>query len=241
MRILLCDDNPVFLEALRTEIRRVLNAQQMEAMVFPVETLEGVSDDLLSSCNVFFLDIDFAGKTYNGIDIAKKVRRQNPEAVIVFITNYVSYAPEGYEVQAFRYILKNEFKQKLEHYLPEIMDKLIAEQEPIRINISNEVISIPVADVLYMETEGHIVAIYIQKKGTQAIKTYRFYESLTNLEQQLASRGFLRIHKSYLVNMRRIKKYQCTGATLDNGTALRVSEKNYSQQKKLYLRWKGRQ
>ena len=71
-------------------------------------------------------------------------------------------------------------------------------------------------------------------------KTYRFYSSLANLEEHLATQGFLRIQKSYLVNMRRITKYQCNEARLDNGQTLRVSEKNYSENKKQYLLWKGR-
>ena len=49
-----------------------------------------------------------------------------------------------------------------------------------------------------------------------------------------------RTNKSYLVNMRRIKKYQCNEAELDNGQILRVSEKNYAENKKRYLLWKGR-
>lgn len=240
MRILLCDDNAVFLKSLRCEIRRVLDAYHVEAVIHTIDTPEDITDNLLASCDVFFLDIDFSGRAYNGIDVAKLIRRHKADAIIIFVTNFVEYALEGYEVQAFRYALKNEIPQKLEQYLLETMDKLKAEQEPIQINIAGETVTLQLVDILYIESQGHTAVIHTQKNGMQTSKTYRFYASLTSLEQQLAPHGFLRIHKSYLVNMRRMKKYQCTEAILDNGMTLRVSEKNYAAQKKQYLRWKGR-
>lgn len=241
MRILLCDDNTAFLKSLRSEIRRVLDTLHVEAVIHTVDTPEDIAGDLLASCDVFFLDIDFANRAYNGIDIAKVIRRHKADAIIIFVTNYVEYAPEGYEVQAFRYAMKNEIPQKLEQYLLETIEKLKVEQEPFQINVAGETITLPLIDILYIESQGHTAIIHTQKIGVQTSKIYRFYASLSNLEQQLAPNGFLRIHKSYLVNMRRMKKYQCTGATLDNGSVLRVSEINYSEQKKKYMHWRGRQ
>lgn len=63
--------------------------------------------------------------------------------------------------------------------------------------------------------------------------------SLSSLEDRLASYGFLRIHKSYLVNMRCIRKLRSRECLLSDGTVLAVSERNYTQQKQKYLLWKG--
>ena len=99
----------------------------------------------------------------------------------------------------------------------------------------------PLTDVLYMESQGHQIIIHIQKTGAKTPQLYRFYASLGSLECQLCTQGFLRIQKSYLVNMRHIQKYRCNEAELDNGEKLPVSEKNYAEQKKQFLLWKGRQ
>ena len=64
--------------------------------------------------------------------------------------------------------------------------------------------------------------------------------SLSELEEQLEPKGFLRIHKSYLVNMAHLKKYQSQQAVLSDGTVLRVSARSYAAQKQKYLLWKGR-
>ena len=93
----------------------------------------------------------------------------------------------------------------------------------------------------YAESNGHSAKVYIQQKRSGSVKDYSFYDSLNNLETKLEESGFLRVYKSYLVNMDRIKTYQCKVLTLDNGIVLKVSERNYGEQKKKYLLWKGKQ
>lgn len=70
---------------------------------------------------------------------------------------------------------------------------------------------------------------------------YSCYSSLQSFEEKLQPLGFLRIQKSYLVNMRHIKKLQCNEVVIENGLKLPVSEKNYKEIKRAYLLWKGAQ
>lgn len=241
IRIAICDDNPPFMESLRTEIRNILSKQEIDSVIYLFENAEAIPEQLLSSCDIFFLDIDFDGKTYTGIDIARKIRQFQQQAIVIFVTNFIEYAPEGYEVQAFRYLLKSDMPKKLEQCLLQTIEKLQTDQESMQINISGEILTIPLSEILYIESQGHLAVIHVSRQGSKAVKSYRFYSSLGSLEHQLSEKGFLRIQKSYLVNMRRIKKYQCTEAVLDNGTVLKVSEKTYAEQKKQYLLWKARQ
>lgn len=114
IRIVLCDDNASFLDSFRSEIRDILRRNQLEGNIHLYQYAEDIPEHLISSCNIFFLDIDFSGKTYTGIDLARKIREVNSDAIIVFVTNYIEYAPDGYEVHAFRYLLKSDIHTKLE-------------------------------------------------------------------------------------------------------------------------------
>ena len=241
LKILLCDDNPLFLESLRINIRNILNAHKIGAEIHNFTYAEEIPAQLLSSCEVFFLDIDFHGREYSGIDVARKIRHSNPDALIIFATNYIEFAPDGYEVQAFRYILKNKIHLKLEQYLSQIVTKLKTMQETIQISIAGEIMTIPLVDILYIEASKHKVLVHVQKSKTQPVTSYCFYSTLSSVEEQLSEKGFLRIQKSYLVNMQKLTKFSCSEAILENGTTLRVSEKNYAEQKRKYLIWKGRQ
>lgn len=237
IHITLCDDDPLFLEWMQSEIRSALKDLKVDALLWTYKSAEEIPEQALGQSDLFFLDVDFAGKRYTGIDIAKKIRSVRQDSVIVFLTNYIEYAPEGYEVQAFRYVLKSEVHQKLPKTLLDAISKLFAEKEFIQISISGEPITLYLEDILYVESQAHTAIIYTHKTNG-AVQEYRFYASLAALEKQWAEQGFLRIQKSYLVNMRRIQQYRCDKAVLDNGEVLPVSEKTYAQQKKKYMLWK---
>lgn len=239
LRILICDDDSLFLKKLHTKILDFLNEIDIKANVYCYESREDISLALLSRCDIAFLDIAFSQETYTGIDIAKELRQLRKDVIIIFVTNYIEYAPDGYEVQAFRYVLKNQLTKKLPAYLTLAIEQLHSTRETFKLQINGELIDIPIRDILYFEAQQHTISVHIQKNNQQ-IKTYRFYSTLSSLEAQMEPHGFLRTHKSYLVNMNHIQKYQCHEAVLVNGTVLRVSEKNYAQQKEKYLLWKGR-
>lgn len=233
IRIIICDDNNGFLDNLYSEIENALDALNIEARVHTYPQMEGIPDSILSGCDIALLDVDFEGKAYNGIDIARKIRAFRKDTVVIFVTNYIEYAPEGYEVNAFRYVLKGDIQRKLPVYLSEALAQLQSSGETMKIQINSEWIDIPLAEIRYIESQKHTVIVHTQRKD------YTYYSSLATLEQQLEPKGFLRIHKSYLVNMNHLKRYQSQGAVLNDGTLLRVSEKSYSAQKKKYLFWKG--
>ena len=236
LKILICDDDPVCLEKVHRRVRDIYDT----AMIMAYQRQEEIPPSYLSDCGIALLDIDFRGQDQNGIQIAQLLREVNRDAVIIFITNYVEYAPEGYEVQAFRYLLKKDIDRKLEPYLRDAIEKLEQTRETVTVTVSGEPITIRLRDVLYIEAQAHNALIYIQRQTDAQPQHLRIYASLKSLDAQLSPRGFLRIQKSFLANMRRIRRFQSTGAELDNGTVLPVSPKTYTQQKSQYLLWKGR-
>lgn len=241
IRIAIIDDNAMFLGQLREKVRSVLDGSKLAGLIHCYDSMEAMPDSILTDADIFFLDMDFQGKDYSGVDIARNIRSSNQKAILIFVTNYIEYAPEGYEVQAFRYILKSDLEHKLESCLLQAMSKLQSVRETVQFQISREPLTLPLSDILYMESQGHTVLIHVDTPGSDAAETHKMYSSLAELEQKMLPLGFLRIHKSYLVNMQRIRKYQYNTVILDNGTTLQASEKNYAENKKQYLLWKGKQ
>jgi len=238
IKILICDDDSRFAQQLGGQIRTVLQTLNKAAQIHTAQWAEQIPEALLENCDIAFLDIDFTGKNYTGIDIARHLRSKQNSTVIIFVTNFPEYAPEGYEVHAFRYLLKSSVAAKLPTYLTQALEQLESAAQTLQISLSGDTVRVPIENIAYIEAQLHEVALYLLNGGSNP--AYRFYASISALEETLAPQGFLRIHKSYLVNMRHISKYQCKEAELSDGTKLRVSEKNYAQQKKQYLLWKGR-
>ncbi len=232
LRILICDDHDVFSRKLRADIRALL--PQTKAVISTFSTLEEIPESAMEGCDLAFLDIDFTGRQYTGLDIAAKLRQLRPNAVIIFVTNYIEYAPEGYEVGAFRYILKSELERKLPMYLRQAMEQLESGSEVLRLRSDGELVTIPLPELRYIESDQHTVILHTERRD------YTAYVSLAELEMRLEPKGFLRLHKSYLVNMAHLSKYQSQQAVLSDGTQLRVSARSYAVQKQKYLLWKGR-
>lgn len=197
-----------------------------------------ISEHILSRCDIALLDVDFYGANYNGMDIARKLRMLRSDTIIIFVTNFIEYAPEGYEVQAFRYVLKRDVAADLKKILPLAFQQLNKVTLPIQVN--GEIIRIPLDDIMYLEVQQHnVTVVTCGLTSGKTPSTYSFYATLGDLEKRLAPFGFLRIHKSYFVNMKHLKKFQCREAILDNGMTLRVSEKSYADNKQKFLLWKG--
>ncbi len=239
IRILLCDDNLVFLNRMREKIRDDLKHNKIHCSIYAFGMPREIPEELLASSDIFFLDMDFSPKSETGLQLAKKIRQVNPKAVIIFLTNYIEYAPAGYKVQAFRYLLKNEMEESLEESLLDAITQLEQKKEFIQFSIFGESIAIYLEDILYIESQAHTAVVYLQREDEPANRKVKVNASITSLDQRLSERGFLRIQKSYLVNMRRIKRLRYDFVILDNGTELPMSEKGYEERKRKYMLWKG--
>ena len=235
IQILLCDDESCFTDLLRDKIRKILDAHNLPAAILAYQAPEEIPVSIIKSTDIFFLDIDFARQDFNGLQIAKRLREFSKDSILIFATNYVEYAPEGYEMQAFRYLLKNEVGSKLESYLMQAIEKLQKSLKRITVTVAGEPISLNLKEIKYLESDGH--SIHIVSSG----KPITIYGSLSQWEEKLQPHGFLRTQKSYLVNMACIRLYQCDKLILRDDSVLPVSPKFYGEQKKKYLLWKGQQ
>lgn len=233
IKILLCDDDPCLIDQIRTELCAAFSRLNRSAAISAFRSPGAIPQQLLAECDMAFLDIDFESEDCNGIDIARRLRQFNSRALIFFVTNFIDYAPEGYEVQAFRYILKRDLGEVLERYILQAMEHLAEGQEYLRLREKEQIVDLPLDSIAYLEVMDHNVSIHTEES------TYTMVATLSSLEKEMELHGFLRIHKSYLVNMRFIRKFRSRECLLNDGTALSVSEKNYSQQKQKYLLWKG--
>ena len=234
LRMLLADDDPVFLSKLERLLTQYAAQQQRKVWIdaYPRDDLSGF---VLQSYDIAFLDIDFGDRRGAGIDLARRLRQKRNDAILIFVTNYVEYAPEGYELRAFRYLLKTDIDMKLEAYFSQAAEQFAAKRP---IQTGGEMRNLTVDEILYLESDKHTVRIYMLSSSAGP---YSCYASLQSFEEKLQPLGFLRIQKSYLVNMRHIKKLLCSEVIMENGLTLPVSGKNYSEIKRAYLLWKGAQ
>ena len=175
----------------------------------------------------------------SSIDLARRLRKRYPDLVIVFVTAYIEYAPAGYHVEAFRYLLKSRLQTELPPCLDAVWDELFESQDSIQIQLADRTtMRLRIRDILYLEGTPYR---HILLHTTTTPNALECIGKLTDYEQHMASKGFIRIQKSYLVNMFYITDIRNYNAFLRNGQSLRVSQKFYADIQRHYVLWKGQQ
>ncbi|MEG1926347.1 MAG: LytTR family DNA-binding domain-containing protein [Ruthenibacterium sp.] len=235
MKIGICDDELYYVQKIESMVRTYFSAQHMEITLFCDTNAERFSQNDLSALDIVFLDVLM--DTVNGIDVARALRVQNQKAVLVYISQLIDYAPMGYEVNAFRYLLKSNLENTFYECMQAVMRRLETQNQTYLLKTELGILSLALNNVLYIESQKRLLLFHVQN---QERSFYQCYEKITVAQQQLSEKGFLRIHKSYLVNMAHIKYIRNTEIALKENTVLPVSRQNDSSILQAYLQWQGR-
>lgn len=115
MKIVIIDDEPAMANYLCQQISLCCAKRDWVHDCYVFTSSEDLLHMDLSEINVAFLDIDMP--KINGLQIAKELRKRYPEMIIIFVTSWIKYAPEGYEVNALRYLMKDRLPRELDSCL----------------------------------------------------------------------------------------------------------------------------
>lgn len=233
LNIVLCDDNLTFLNNFKQQLQSIAAELDWLCQFTVYHSSTHLLDADLSVADLLFLDIDMPGM--NGIDVGKKLREKYPELIIVFVTGFIQYARDGYSVAAFRYLLKDSLHEELLDCLRDIQRKLYESQETIIIRGLEDPVKYRLQDIIYFEGTARRHALLHTKHDV-----LECLGKLSDYETQLENRGFLRIQRSFLVNMVHIEWIKNYHVVLSNGERLKISERNNARLTEQYLNWKGK-
>lgn len=229
VKVVICDDEEIYRRILREKILQYALEWDCEAEI--TEYAEGSSllkeTDRQNRADVYFLDIETGAGPDDGIRTARELRRRGDEGLIVYVTGFIDYVQTGYEVRAFRYLLKSQIDSDLPRVLQDIRKELTGDSF-FTFQKNRETMCVKLQDILYLESDRRLVRIR-QEQGEEA-----FYGSLDDVEEQLSEKGFLRCHKSYLVHMDRVKNFSGDHIVMDDGSILPVS-RSYGKEVKREL------
>jgi DNA-binding LytR/AlgR family response regulator len=210
LNCLVVDDEQLARELLGDYISKVPFLDLKGSVKNPVEVagiLESVSIDII------FLDIQMPDIT--GIELLKTL---NQKPVVVFTTAYSEYAIEGYELDVLDYLVKpfsfERFLKAVNKAAEMVRLKRNTESPPvdpeyISINADHKIYRVRIDEILYIEGLREYVSYYTPAKRIITLA------SLKNLEESLPAKKFLRVHKSYIVPIDKVKALE--GNMLDIG------------------------
>ncbi|HHV12528.1 MAG TPA: response regulator transcription factor [Clostridiales bacterium] len=180
--------------------------------------------------DIFFLDIEMPG--LNGIEVSQRLRDTGIEKPLVFISNKAEFVFQSFEVRPFRFIRKSHFKDEL----PRLAKDLIREIHKntgkkifIEEDNSTNVYSFMIQDIIYIEVMGKYCNIVTNHQSARIRRT------LDSIEAELIPFGFLKPHRSYLVNYRYIFSISKTSLILDNRMEIPLSRKRINEIKEQFM------
>lgn len=141
--------------------------------------------------NIVFFDIHLKG--IDGVKAARKLRERDELILIIFLTSRMEYVLQGYEVNAWRYLLKPVHSGDVYASLNKANDVLEKGCEYFTVKSDNKLYKVPYNSILYMESFGHYITIYTKDKE------YQIRMSMSQLESRLP-KEFYRCHRSYIIN-----------------------------------------
>ena len=238
LKIAVCDDENLFTE----ELKELLSGYMIEkGLVFEIDTYS--SGEALVDLGIeivqytaVFLDINM--EKMDGIKTAEMIRKASREVFIVFVTAYVDYSLEGYQLDVVRYLLKGNanFQSKVNECMDAILDKMNYSVIKKRFDFKEGRKEISLERLLYIESNMHILEFHVME---DAMKVYTMYETLNVFETRLAENDFIRIHQSYLVNAKHIKDVVRSKVILTNGVELSIPKARYKEVKKKFIACQG--
>jgi len=232
LRVALCDDEQSWLD----ESARILRAyaQQTDLLLELSSYHEGheLLEKQTEAPDVLFTDIEL-GPNESGIDLVRLVARRWPRCQIVYVTNFLRYAPEVYVTEHLWFVLKDHFANRL----PEIMEKLEHQMNDdgrvlLLETIEHEMLSLPCPQIASLERRGRATII----KATEG-NCYQVPDRLPTLLDRLPGRVFVRCHASYAVNLNHVRVVRTDTMVLDDGSIIPISRRYARNFRNRYLDW----
>lgn len=223
--IAICDDNAEFLETME---RTIETNSEYEPDIICQKFLNG-KELLRSGVEQYSLIIlDMQMDQMDGYVVAKKIRQENKDTLLAFVSGIIMPQPEHFEVQPYRYLLKKIDTDKMQKNVSD----LLLEMKQRKINSIVEVVSdgkayrVYIKDIVYIYRlkRGSVLVIEQSKKGSGVIyEEIQSNEKLVDWYQQLSDVGFEFAHTSYIVNMQKIVSVVKDDILMSNKQFLRIS------------------
>lgn len=234
VRCIAIDDEPMALRQIKSFVERT---EQLELVATCHSAIE--AQKVIAEQNIDLILVDINMPDLNGLDFVRSLDRNY---YIIFTTAHAEFALDGFKLNAIDYLLKpfnyEEFKKAINKVvsLVDLVERChtaestiaqneaeSADREFISVKADYKTQLVRISDIVYLESAGEYVRLHIE--GSSTITTlFR----LKNMETSLPSDSFLRVHRSYIVNLRRISSYTKGRIFLDNGEYIPLGE-NYKE------------
>lgn len=221
VKIAICDDDSLDREYIIGFLKKWSDERKIILQIVAFASAEQFLFQYAEEKDYDLLILDIEMGAMDGVTLAKMIRAKNEQIQILFITGYPDFMSYGYDVDAIHYLLKPVEYEKVSRVFDKVVRNLEQNEEVLFLQLNHEMARFVLSEINYIEVLAHSCTIHTIH-GDFATKT-----SITELEKRLGN-GFIRTHRSYLVNLEKVKRITKTDVVLDDETKVMLSRRNYT-------------
>ncbi len=232
VRIAVCEDDVMLLDTICQMIDDNLHGEHTTMKFTSAEDVKRYIDEYgVASINILVSDIELPGE--NGVEMSRQFKARCPDMQFVFVTNYTDYIEDVFSVDPVFYMLKPVRAEKLVDALDKAIERIERNSEQcITIVRNTKLIRIKQSEIRYAESDRRTINLHLYDSSI------RFNMKLDELEEKLPL-NFLRVHKSYIVNMNCIGSISNNKVILLTGEEVPVAKAKYTEVKTSILKYLG--
>lgn len=231
IRIGICDDAIEQLQMQKEMVRNITYRMSLNTEIGCFQSGEDLLYEIerKGSMDMILLDIEMGG--INGVETARRIREKDSRAILIFISFYDQYCKEMISVQPFAFIDKPVLESQLEAVLRRALKVMGEKEEIFEYTYKKVPYKILVRKIRYFESNKREISLY----STDG--TYSFYKKLDEVEKQFEQMDtkFIRISKSYLINMNYIKEFRYEKVIMDDGREMKIGPRYKDRIRKSYI------
>ena len=227
VKIAICDDEQNQIESITSIVTSWSTRQGHSCEIHTFASAEAFLFEYEEDKAYDILLLDVEMKNMNGIELAKRIRKDNNRAEIIFITSHFEFVGEGYEVDALHYLIKPISADKLTQVLTKAAEKLSVEPPSVVISCEGETVKLYEADIFYVESFLHYIVIHTKDRE------YKIKENISSFKDKLSD-NFYRIHRSYVVSLKYITRISRISVNI-GGTELPLARGKYNDINRAFI------
>lgn len=222
MKIAICEDEKAYSTMLKNCIADCFKKMNKTYQISCYYNGCDFLDNFNSGYDMVFLDINLPD--INGFEIAKKIRNTDENVMIIFVTAIDDYVYEGYEINAFRYILKNKIDESFTETITSICKEAEKHQSIHRDHIilkkNKRQIILKTRDILYITSSLRKLVFYT-KNGCHEV-----YGKLSDFDFLENHNFFIKCHNAFIINIEHITSFDINSIYIDEIHRIPVSSIN---------------
>lgn len=213
IRIAIADDEISFAERERKLTVQFFRSQEISCkpVIYqkPQELLWDIQE---GHCfDIYLIDIEMP--VVSGMDLAYEIRQRYDNPYIIFVTSHLEYSIQGYEYNAWRFIMKEELEKNLLLAFDSLLKRWKKKPEKFYVlKKQTTVLKIVYSDIYYLHKDGKYTVFYT----TQG--TFRERNSITKVLESLDTSDFLYTDRAYIVNLRHVIRLESNTIVMRDGS-----------------------